>query len=707
MNTMDTAAQLHEKLLALNEALLLGSLRQNELAQRAEKLNEQLRAEIARHQRTEIILRQRTAQFESLLNAAPFGVYLVDADFRICQANPIAIPVFGNIPGLIGRDFDEVIHILWPTAYADEIVERFRHTLESGEPHIVPERMEMRADLGVIQSYEWQLNRIPLPDGRYGVVCYFRDISERIQSQRQLRESEAFSRGIIKSSPDCIKVLDLEGNLLSMESGQELLGIEDIQPFLNKSWLEFWQGEHRQAAQAAIELAVAGKAGKFYGFFRTFRGEPKWWDVAISPILDLNGKPVRLLAVSRDMTERKRIDSELNAAVVAANKANQSKSEFLSSVSHELRTPLNAILGFAQLMETAPAPPSLSQKRSIEQILKAGWYLLDLINEILDLALIESGKLALCMESVSLAGILRECEDLIEPQARARDIHVSFPVLDDACFVQADRTRLKQVVINLLSNAIKYNRVGGTVAVDCTANTLEHLRLSVADSGEGLAPDKLAQLFQPFNRLGQEERAEEGTGIGLVLSKRLVELMDGVIGVDSAEGKGTVFWIEMKLTPHREAAAGAAPRKTAAPAQPPAHAPLRTLLYVEDNLANLMLVEEIVARRPDIHLLSAMDGHRGIAIARASQPDVILLDINLPGMSGMRALEILAADMATAHIPVIAISANAMPAVIDKGLQAGFFRYLTKPVNVHAFMDALDAAFIYATTRAARLNVKE
>jgi CheY-like chemotaxis protein/two-component sensor histidine kinase len=358
-------------------------------------------------------------------------------------------------------------------------------------------------------------------------------------------------------------------------------------------------------------------------------------------------------------------------------------------------------------MESAPAPPSLSQKRSIKQILKAGWYLLDLINEILDLALIESGKLALCMESVSLAGILRECEDLIEPQARARDIRVSFPLVDEACFVQADRTRVKQVIINLLSNAIKYNSVGGSVAVNYTANTLGHLRLSVADNGAGLAPDKLAQLFQPFNRLGQEERAEEGTGIGLALSKRLVELMDGVIGVDSTVGKGCVFWIELKLSPQSLAAAGTAPHLAAAPAHPQAHAPLRTLLYVEDNPANLELVEEIIARRPDIHLLSAMDALRGIAIARASQPDVILMDINLPGMSGIRALEILAAEIATAHIPVIAISGNAMPRDIDKGLTAGFFRYLTKPINVAAFMDALDAAFKYASTQTARLNAKE
>ena len=704
---MDTVAQLHEKLLAMNEALLLGSLRQNELTQAAEELNVQLRAKITQHSLTEEILRRRTAQFETLLDEAPLGVYVVDADLRFCQANPIAFSVFGHIPGFIGQDFNEVVHILWPTAYADEIVERFRHTLESGEPYLVPERIETRLDRGTVESYEWQINRIPLPDGRYGVVCYFRDISERVQYQQQIRESEAFSRGIIKSSPDCIKVLDLEGNLLSMESGQELLGIEDIQPFLNKSWIEFWQGEHHQAAQAAIALAVAGKAGKFNGFFRTFRGEPKWWDVAISPILDLNHKPERLLAVSRDVTERKRGELELSEALAVANKANQAKSEFLSHMSHELRTPLNAVLGFAQLLEAGAAPLSLSQKRSVEQIVKAGWYLLDLINEILDLALIESGKLALCMESVSLADVMRECAGLTEPQAQARDIRVTFPLFDGACFIQADHTRVKQVIVNLLSNAIKYNRAGGTVAVDYTADAEGHVRVNIADTGAGLTAEQLAQLFQPFNRLGQEQSAEEGTGIGLVLSKRLVELMGGVIGVDSTAGKGSVFWIELKLTPDAQTVGGAAPRLTTAPVQPQAQAPLRTLLHVEDNPANLMLVEEIIARRPDIHLLSAMDGHRGLAIARASRPDVILLDINLPGMNGMRVLETLSTDITTAHIPVIAISAKAMPMDIDNALTAGCFRYLAKPINITAFMDALDAAFNHATTHATRVNSKE
>jgi CheY-like chemotaxis protein len=259
---------------------------------------------------------------------------------------------------------------------------------------------------------------------------------------------------------------------------------------------------------------------------------------------------------------------------------------------------------------------------------------------------------------------------------------------------------LKQVLINLLSNAIKYNQANGTVVVDYTASTPGRLRVSVRDSGAGLTPDMLMQLFQPFNRLGRETSREEGTGIGLVMSKRLVELMGGTIGVASTVGSGSVFWFELNAV--------GAPQLTADPATPAAFvqapvqpgAALRTLLYVEDNPANLKLVEQLIDRRPDMRLLVAGDGDLGIQLARANHPEVILMDINLPGISGIEALKILREDPATAHIPVVALSANAMPRDIEKGLQAGFFRYLTKPIKVNEFMDTLDVALEFAVESA-------
>jgi PAS domain S-box-containing protein len=426
-----------------------------------------------------------------------------------------------------------------------------------------------------------------------------------------------------------------------------------------------------------------------------------------APIRDRHGGVVGAVLVFRDVTERKRLDqamhnknAELEDARALADKANLAKSEFLSSMSHELRTPLSAILGFAQLMESASPPPTVSQKRSIEQILKAGWYLLDLINEILDLALIESGKLSLSLEPVSLTGVMRECQAMMEPQAQKGGINMGFPRFETPYFVKADRTRVKQVLINLLSNAVKYNTESGAVVVDCIISTPGRIRVSVTDTGAGLSPEKRAQLFEPFNRLGQGTNGEEGTGIGLVVSKRLVELMGGTIGVESAVGKGSVFWIELDLTAEPQLAAGGTPLAVAARAPVQAGARMRTLLYVEDNPANLMLVEDLIARRPDIHLLSAADGIRGIEIAHASRPDVILLDINLPDISGIEVLRILTEDPETAHIPVIALSANAMPRDIEKGLRAGFFRYLTKPIKVNEFMDTLDVALKFAPTRA-------
>jgi PAS domain S-box-containing protein len=433
-----------------------------------------------------------------------------------------------------------------------------------------------------------------------------------------------------------------------------------------------------------------------------------------APIRDRHGGVVGAVLVFRDVTERKRLDqlmhdknAELEDARGVADKANLAKSEFLSSMSHELRTPLSAILGFAQLMESASPPPGVSQKRSIEQILKAGWYLLDLINEILDLALIESGKLSLSLEPVSLSGVMRECQTMMEPQAQKRGLSVAFPPFDTPYFVKADRTRMKQVLINLLSNAVKYNTQGGAVVVDCIGSAPGRMRVSVRDTGAGLPPEHLARLFEPFNRLGQGPGGEEGTGIGLVMCKRLVELMGGALGVESTVGKGSVFWIEFDLTAAPQITAGAAPLPGAARTPVEADARVRTLLYVEDNPANLMLVEDLIARRHDIRLLSAGGGIRGIEIAHESRPDVILMDINLPDVSGVEVLRILTEDSATAHIPVVALSANAMPRDIEKGLKAGFFRYLTKPIKVNEFMDTLDIALKFAQTQALRPRTEE
>ncbi len=424
--------------------------------------------------------------------------------------------------------------------------------------------------------------------------------------------------------------------------------------------------------------------------------------ISITALRDDYNEIIGYLLIGTDNSARKQVEADLHQAIATARTASLAKSDFLSSMSHELRTPLSAILGFAQLMDSGTPAPTASQKRSIEQILQAGWYLLRLINEILDLAQIESGKLSLSLEPSSLAEVLDECHALIESQAQARGIKIFFPPLAVPHFVKADRTRIKQILINLLSNAIKYNRAGGSVVVDCIPEDKGRLRIRVTDTGEGLTEDQLSHLFQPFNRLGQEATGEQGTGIGLVVCKRLVESMDGSIGVHSTVGEGSTFWIDLGLTsaPNVSHSAGSTATLASAQAQQGLH--LHTLLYVEDNPANLMLVEDLISRRPDIRLLSARDGDRGIEIARAAQPDVILMDINLPGISGIKALGILAEDPLTSYIPVIALSANAMGRDIDRGLEAGFFRYLTKPIKINEFMNALDLALHLASTRSQR-----
>jgi PAS domain S-box-containing protein len=444
-------------------------------------------------------------------------------------------------------------------------------------------------------------------------------------------------------------------------------------------------------------------------------GTAFWAHVASAVAQEADGTVV-LRVVLSDVTQRKLAEAEramfdqtlqdqnaeLKRLRLVAETANLAKSEFLSSMSHELRTPLSAILGFAQLIESGFPKPTPSQQRSIDQILKAGWHLLGLINEVLDLAMIESGKLLLAMEPISLPEVIAECQDMVKPQAEQHDVSLSFAGCVDPCFVLADRKRLKQILINLLANAIKYNKAGGAVTMDCSPSQPDAMRISVRDTGAGLAAEQLAQLFQPFNRLGQEAASDEGTGIGLVVCKRLIEAMGGVIGVESTVGKGSVFWIDLTLTAEERSATGTAGLVPVAQAPEPVDESLRTLLYVEDNTANLMLVEEIVARRPDVRLLTARDGRCGIEIACASRPDVILMDISLPDISGVEALQVLAGNPATAHIPVIAISANALPRDIEKGLAAGFFRYLTKPIRVNEFLETLDVALLFARTGAGK-----
>ncbi|MDI6748026.1 MAG: PAS domain S-box protein [Rhodocyclaceae bacterium] len=548
-----------------------------------------------------------------------------------------------------------------------------------------------------------------------GAVLVFRDVTGEYAVQQALRDSAALIQTILNTVVDGIITIHARGGIVEKvnPAAEKMFGYTAAELTGQKLSLLIPELDRGQG-NGSLDYYSASDEARAIGLGREVVGRRKDGstfplEMAVSEMW-LGGQRY-FTGILRDVTVRKQVEEEraqlyqtlqdknieLEGAMVVAGKANLAKSDFLSSMSHELRTPLNAILGFAQLLEVGSPPPTAAQRVRLSEITKAGWYLLELINEILDLAVIESGKLSLSREPVSLPDVIQECRAMIESQARLRGIQMNFLPFDHTWFAHADRTRVKQVLINLLSNAVKYNREHGAVEVKCTASTPDRIRISVKDSGAGLPPEKLEQLFQPFNRLGQETGSEEGTGIGLVVTKQLVELMGGTIGVASTVGVGSEFWIELIRDVTPQFAAGYTLTAECAP-QIEGGAVLRTLLYVEDNPANLMLVEQIIEGHSNIRMLSACDGHRGLALARTHHPDVILMDINLPGINGFQALKILREDPLTAHIPVLAISANAMPRDIEKGLEAGFFHYLTKPIKIIEFMDALDRALALAET---------
>ena len=527
--------------------------------------------------------------------------------------------------------------------------------------------------------------------------------AERQRLDQHLRDQQFYTRSLIESIVDSLITTDPDGTISDVNEQAEKLTGRSRDDLIGTPFKRYFTDPLR--AQECIERVLTQKKVTNYELTAfAADGSQTALSCNATPFYDRDRALRGVIAAARDVSERQRLDlalqqthTALEDAKIAAESANLSKSEFLSSMSHELRSPLNAILGFAQLMDSGVPTPTPLQKDSIDQILQAGWYLLELINEILDLSLIESGKLSMSPEPLALAEVLADCQAMIEPHARKSGIQMHFIPPPHALWIKADRTRVKQIFVNLLSNAIKYNRAGGSVEVTCSAVGFERVRISVRDTGLGLSADKMAQLFQPFNRLGQEGGVEEGTGIGLVVSKRLAELMGGSIGATSQVGVGSVFWVELQAALAAAPFAHAMPPASVDHVNAAAGAPVRTVLCVEDNPANLLLVARLLSRRTDIQLISAKDGRSGIELARSARPDVILMDINLPGISGITALRILAGDAATAHIPVVALSANAMPRDIEKGLEAGFFHYLTKPIKLAEFMDTLDLALLHAS----------
>jgi PAS domain S-box-containing protein len=673
-------------------------------------------------------LHDSAALIQTVLNAVVDGIITLQARGGIIETvNPAAERMFGYAASeLIGR----TISVLIPELDRDQpsgSLEYFSASDEARAIGLGREVLGRRKD-GRLFPLEIAVSEMQLGGQRY-FTGILRDISTRKQAEEALLKAGALQSAIFNSANFSSIATDAKGVIQIFNVGAErMLGFSAME-VMNKITPADISDPKEVIARAealSLELGTTIAPGFEALVFKASRGIEDIYElsyirkdgsrfpalVSVTALRDAQDAIIGYLLIGTDNTARQRVEAEralldqalqdknaeLMSAKIVADKANLAKSEFLSSMSHELRSPLNAILGFAQLMDSESPPATPRQKASIDQILHAGWYLLELINEILDLAVIESGKLSLSEEPVSLAEVMLDCQAMIEPQGLKRGLQMTFPRFEVPAFVRADRIRLKQVLINILSNAIKYNRPGGAVTVAYATITPDRTRITVKDTGLGLSPDKLRQLFQPFNRLGQEQGGEEGTGIGLVMSKLLVELMGGSIGVESRVGEGSQFWCELDSVAAPRLEEGKSDAGTAAQAPVRSEAPLRTLLYVEDNPANLSLVEQLVARRPDLRMLSAENGILGIELARKNRPDVILMDINLPGLSGIQALKILQEDRRTMHIPVMAISANAMLGDITKGLEAGFFRYLTKPINVTEFMATIDVALDHATT---------
>jgi PAS domain S-box-containing protein len=677
----------------------------------------------ARKRAEEALLKAGALQ-SAIFNSANFSSIATDANGVIQIFNVGA-------ERMLGYAAADVMNKITPADISDpqEVIARARAlSIELATP-ITPgfEALVFKASRGIEDIYELTYirkdgSRFPavvsvtaLRDAQNAIIGYLligTDNTARKQVEaeqkkldQRLRDQQFYTRSLIESNIDALMTTDPSGIITDVNKQMEALTGCTRDELIGAPFKNYFTDPER--AEAGIKLMLSGKRITDYELTACARdGKKTVVSYNATTFYDRDRKLQGVFAAARDVTERKRFERalqetnvELESAKSAAEKANLAKSDFLSSMSHELRSPLNAILGFAQLLESTSPLPTASQKESIGQIMQAGWHLLKLINEVLDLAVVESGRVSLSPEPVSLAEVISECQAMMEPQAQQRGISMTFPELDIPYYVNADRTRVKQVLINLLSNAIKYNRERGTVEVKCTETSSERIRISVRDTGAGLTPENLGQLFQSFNRLGQEASTEEGTGIGLVVSKRLVELMGGAIGAASSVGVGSVFWIELLLTPAPTFSVASTESTIVVHAQAVADAPLRTLLYVEDNPANMKLVEQLIARRPDIRLLGAVNGTLGVELARSALPDVILMDINLPGISGLEALKILREDPATAHIPIIALSANAMPRDIEKGLEAGFFRYLTKPIRVKEFMETLNEAMQFAETK--------
>ena len=529
-------------------------------------------------------------------------------------------------------------------------------------------------------------------------------VRRAIQEARNRRAKDFLER-LIASSPSVIFRLDAEHRPTYISPNVSAVLGYSVQEILNTStfWDRLIHPDDLSRILAAVQRAAVESIGQIEAEYRYRRkdGEYRWCYSLIRVDKDSDGRLHSIVGYALDVADRKAAEAALEqarkdaiAARDEAQRANQAKSDFLSRMSHDLRTPLNSILGFAQVLELDSLGPE--QADHVAQILSAGKHLLDLINEVLDIARIEAGHLSLSTESVSLPEVVRQCIEIVQPLAAQRGItFTADKSRSGPPFAQADRQRLRQILLNLLSNAVKYNRAHGTVRVSYAETRDGTVVIEVVDSGAGLPAEKIARLFRPFERLGAEQTGVEGTGLGLALSKALAEAMGGHLRATSVPDEGSTFSLALPVAPPVPSVTPADPEPT--PATEAAHT--GTLLCIEDNLQNLRLMQRLIARRPGVRLAHAPNGAQGLAYIREHRPQLVFLDLHLPDMHGEEVLREVRQNPATRGTAVVILSADATPAQQRHLIAEGAANYITKPFDVREVLRVIDAALGHEATQ--------
>jgi PAS domain S-box-containing protein len=521
-----------------------------------------------------------------------------------------------------------------------------------------------------------------------------------------LRQSEEKFRALIENAHDITCIVDEQGVMRYQSPSLERILGWPPDELIGRNAFDFIHPEDGPRVAGVIGSVLSSPGTSVRVEYRFRHRDGTWRQLeAFGRTLSADSADHGIVANIRDVTERRQAEAALERARTEAERAreeaeraNRAKSEFLSRMSHELRTPMNSILGFAQVL--ARGELRTDQERAVGHISKAGKHLLRLINEVLEIARIEAGRQSMSIEPVPVGAVLREAVGLIRPLASQNGTRIEFePRLSDDTFVRADRQRLVQILLNLLSNGIKYNRAGGQVEITCVPQPADdaNVVIRVADTGRGIAAEHVHQLFTPFARLGAERGEVEGTGLGLALSQRMAEAMGGSLSLESTSPEGSTFRLELR--PARS------PRSPAQPASPPSAEPIvhdydpATLLYIEDNLANLSLVETFLEFRPGWRVVPALQGGLGLELARETRPDLILLDLHLPDMHGEDVLRRLRADPRTSRVPVVIISADATRSALERLRRAGAKAYLTKPLDMDEFLTTIELQLSEARAR--------